>query len=311
MSSILSRTRIALLAAMVGGHCAIPFPVAAQSPSSPAPPAQPAPAPLPEPTTAASEKQERGWGTPAGEELVHARAQHFYIALPISRCFKGVDVTREYVPPMVGASLMLDLQPAGYIQWQNVDNSFGPTSEVALTNYQSSVLYLSDAIRRARMRAAALTADNKDRAVRYQWALIIIGAITTVLISIKSMSNERTPVYITVGILAIIFSALGTACSSIIAFQNPGDIYARSERALVLLRELHMDLAVEAVSADDPCEPMNRSKPDDSKVKGLKDISSRLTGILNNLSAVGASGQNPPTSSGGPGIGGRSSTAGG
>jgi hypothetical protein len=236
------------------------------------------------------------WLTPAGNELVLVRAQHFYVALPISRCLKGVDLTSTgNIPGPVGAAFMLDLQPNGEIQW----NPAGPTPELALNNYQNSVLYLSDAISRARMQVANVTGDSKEKMVMYQWTLIVIGAITTILISIKSMSNERTPVYLTIGILAIIFSALGTACSSIIAFDSPVETYSRNERALLQLRQLHTDLAAEVVSANDPCKPMDINKPDDSKVKRLKDFSARLTGILN--ASSGAGGSSAPGAPSGPG----------
>jgi hypothetical protein len=190
---------------------------------------------------------------------------------------------------------MLDLQASGEMRWAPA----GPTPEFALTNYQNSALYLSDAISRGRIQAAKAAADSDDKRIMYQWALIVIGAITTILISIKSMSNERTSVYLTIGILAIIFAALGTACSSIIAFYNPNDLYYRNERALLQLRQLHIDLAAEVVSANDPCEPMDINKPDNPKVKRLKDLTTRLTGILNAASGVGeTSGQTPA----GPGV---------
>src|SRR5437016_6288364 len=73
----------------------------------------------------------------ADSELIQARAQHFYVALPISRCFKGVDLTGSNIPGPVGAAFMIDLQANGEMRWALPPEV--PTPEFALNNYQNSV----------------------------------------------------------------------------------------------------------------------------------------------------------------------------
>jgi hypothetical protein len=235
----------------------------------------------------------RAWQSPAGRELISARAQHFAVAAAVARCF-NVDLTGK-PPAAIVASLMLDLEPTGELRWPDdtelVESK--PAPRLELNNYQASMLVLSDAISRARMRIATIVADSKAKMELYQWTLIILGAITTILVSIKSMSNERTPVFVAIGILAIISSALGTACSGIISLYSPNDAYVRSERALLQLHQLHTDLSFEAVSAAALCKPINSENPEDLKTRSLKDLSTRLTEILNASGTGTVSVQNP------------------
>lgn len=230
----------------------------------------------------AQSDQRRAWQTPAGRELIPARAQHFSIAVSVARCFPDVGLFGD-LPAIIVGSLMLGLEPTGELTWPGDGESVGtkPAPRLKLNNYQASILVLSDAISRARLQIAGIVADSKAQMELYQWMLIILGAITTILVSIKSMSNERTPVFVAIGILAIISSALGTACSGIISFYSPSDTYMRSEKALLQLRQLHTDLSFEVASAVALCKPLNSESPDDLKTKSLKDLSTRLTEILN------------------------------
>jgi len=236
---------------------------------------------------------DRAWQTPEGKELTSAKAQHFFIAVPIARCFQRVDLSDNRAGS-VSVALMLGLHPLGYHEWDKGESAgANPAPVLNLNNYQASVLILSDAVSRARMQIAGIVASSKTRMERYQLALIIIGAMTTILISVKSIANEKTRGYVTIGILAIVFSALGTACASINAFYSPSDTYARSERALLQLRQLHTDLSLAVASADDLCKPMDSQAPNDLKTKSLKDFSTRLTEILNGSGAGGTTMQSP------------------
>jgi hypothetical protein len=243
----------------------------------------------------------RAWQTPVGRELIPARAQHFSIAVAVTRCSPDVDLTGN-LPATIVASLMLGLEPTGELMWPNDEERLAtaPKPRLELNNYQASIFVLSDAISRARMQIAGIVVDSKAKMELYQWTLIILGAITTILVSIKSMSSERTPVFVAIGILAIITSALGTACSGIISFYSPNDTYVRSERALLQLRQLHTDLSFEVASAVALCEPIKSESPDDLRTKRLRDLSTRLTEILN-ASGTGTSVQNPTGSTSSPG----------
>jgi hypothetical protein len=221
--------------------------------------------------------RQREWQTPAGRELVPARAQHFLVALAVARCFPHVDLTNR-PPASIEASLMLGLEPTGELTWVGASDA---TPGLELNPYQASMLVLSDAISRARLHSASILADNKAKMELYQWTLIILGAITTILVSIKSMSSERTPVFVAIGILAIISSALATACSGLISFYNPNENYVRSERVLLQLRQLHTELGFEAAGAVDLCKLTNNETPDDLKTKNLKQLLERFKEVYN------------------------------
>jgi hypothetical protein len=148
-------------------------------------------------------------GVASSRELTSAMGQHFFIALPISKCFPDSDVSKTNVSSTVFATFMLGLQPLGNHAWSSRGDfpNGDPEPSIKLTNYQMSVLVLSDAITRARMRFADNATTNKSRMEFYQWILIILGALTTILISLKSILNERTPGFVAVGVFAVIFSA--------------------------------------------------------------------------------------------------------
>jgi hypothetical protein len=252
-------------------------------------------------TTGGSERVEEGGGPPSSRELSAAMGQHFFMALPISKCFDA-DITKTNVSSTVIATLMLGLQPLGNHEWRSrgsFDKS-DPEPSLKLTSFQTTVLVLSDAITRARMRFADSADVNKTRMESYQWVLVILGALTTIFISLKSILTDRAPGFILIGILAVIFSALSTACSSMIAFYTPNDSYVRSDRALTQLRQLHNDLGFFVANIPDICIG---SLPDsDDAKRSLKDLSTRLTEIVN-VSGGSGQGQNSGGSAGqtGPG----------
>jgi hypothetical protein len=240
---------------------------------------------------------------PAGRELTSAMGQHFFIAAPISRCFPEADITRRNVSSTVFATLMLGLQPLGNHQWESIGEfpKGDPEPSLKLTNFQMSVLVLSDSISRARMRSAEGATLNQSRMELYQWVLVLLGALTTIFISLKSILNERTPGFVAVGIFAVIFSALSTACSSLISFYTPTDAFVRNDRSLSQLRQLHNDLAFYVAGIADICAPALGDT--DNAKKSLKDLSVRLTEITNASGGSTQSGQNPSGASGQTGAG--------
>jgi hypothetical protein len=219
------------------------------------------------------------WQTPQGKELVAANTQHFYIALPISQCTKDADLVLHPPHPTVRAKLLLFLQPDGqYRVWDKSDGSEPPNLD--LTNFQNAVIYLSATISQARLQTAAVAAESKRWRTWVEWTLVIVGAVTTILISIKSIANERTRVYMAIGILAIIFSAAGTAGASLNAFYAPGDNYLRSEKELGQLRLLHSDVAkYVAGMRENICDKIDLNQADDVRAKEVKNFSTRLGDI--------------------------------
>lgn len=216
---------------------------------------------------------------PAYDEWQAAYTEHYYLALPISRCFPGVDLLTGHSSQQINMPLMIGLQTDGSYKFGEVQSA---PPAMHLNNFQTSLIYLSDAVSRARLAAAVETGSSRQRMNFYEWLLVIIGAITTILISIKSMANEQTGRYVVIGVLAIVFSALGTAGASLNAFFSPNDAYAKSERTLLQLRKLHADMtAYVAAHTDDLCKSMNADGADEPKTKTMRDFWDRYSQIVN------------------------------
>lgn len=265
-----------------------------------------------------SDNRDPAWHTRAGEELTKADADHYWIITPLGNCFKGVDLTTREIPGQVQAKFMLWLRPDGGDSW----NDRAPEApDIQLTNYERSIVLLSHTIARARTEFAGQAARQGSRMDWLQFSIVIVGGITTILVSIKSLSSETKPsdsggsqahlrnLYFAIGISAVIFSALGTALSSINAFLSPGDAYVRAEHALVELRQLHIDLAQQVYQDVNPCTSFDTAALDDARAKKMADLWSRLKDILSSAGSGGAggttdsgtTGQSSTSLAGGPG----------
>lgn len=241
--------------------------------------------------------RDSSWHTAGGEERVRASNEHFNIALQISRCFPGINLAwgNEGPPAKVSVAFMLNMQPNGEEIWTNADTQ---ASDVELTNWHRAVLTISRSAIATRTELAASAAQSRSTMLLYQWLIVIVGALTTVLVSIKSMSNgeeSNNRGYFLVGILAVVFSAIGTALASINSFVGPNDAYVRSERALLQVRQLHLELALQVAQEKDVCHSFDPDKTDDPRGKQLTDLSTRLKEVVassgfssNSSSAAGA-----------------------
>jgi hypothetical protein len=127
-------------------------------------------------------------------------------------------------------------------------NSFG-----SLTTIDIGVLYLSQAISARRSILAAATAQAQSAMDGWKWAAILVGAITTILVSIKSVIEPTGPiakkVLFIVGLLAITFSAAGTATSALQSSFGSQEAFANNARALGDLRQLHAQIATGVAQA--------------------------------------------------------------
>jgi len=256
-------------------------------PAAPPTSTAPQPAGAAQPAAAASTDQDP-WSTVAGQELQRANEEHWYIALPLTRCFREIDLSdTQNVPGQVTVAFMLGQMPDGSDSW---GASAAHPPEFELTNYQRSVLLLSHSIARARAQLAAAADAAQTKMVRYQWCIVIVGALTTILVSIKSMSQGQSRPYFVVGIMAVVFSAAGTAVSSMNSFDSPNASFVKTERGLVQLRQLHLDLALMVFVEKDNCSGMETIDADagnsgnsayrDERAKRLADMTNRLKEIL-------------------------------
>lgn len=231
------------------------------------------------------------------QEWQLASADHEIIAAAVAACSKIFDL--ETQPDFVRAELRMDTRPDGSRFGHYADPAQKSSAELNLTNYQRAAIYLSDSIMRGRIEAATSANVNYSSMFWFQLAIVGIGAITTILISIKSIapagnSSATTNLSLWVGILAIIFSSVGTATSALNSFYGPRESYLKSERSLAALRQLHSDIAAKVTSATDPdnCPKMDAANKDDPHAKQVQDWATKLGAILNSTDSGSSSSQN-------------------
>jgi hypothetical protein len=150
--------------------------------------------------------------------------------------------------------------------------------EVETPSYMLAAIILSNEIGRSRVDVAGnKTRDNAWTQI-IEWALVLIGAITTVLISIKSLTAERSSVFTAIGIAGIIFSTLGTSLAAINSFYSPRSIYERDERTLSNLRSLHLQLVNGLTREPDLCQSWD-NRGQDWRFVRIKSLADRYVVI--------------------------------
>lgn len=217
-----------------------------------------------------------------------ARGDHKIVAYAIASCqkireqFGNIDT----MPRQLFNTLLLDLTPEGEHRFSSTtfiekpgaqtasvtsaaaNNAAKPLEQSAvqttvstsqkpieLTSYHQSMLFLSDAIGRARLSAAAEASRNLPDMRWFGWVTVCISALGTLLVTVKgSMSAPKDDAapsrrfwYVSVGVAAIVISAIGTTLASVKQFYDPARTYKTSEAARLELRKLHTKVAFEFV----------------------------------------------------------------
>jgi hypothetical protein len=146
-----------------------------------------------------------------------------------------------------------------------------------MTSFHRAALYLSNAVARARIEAMGSAHDSYSRMQSFQIATVILGAVTTILISIKSTSIDNTRLSLLIGILAIIFSSVGTGTSALNSFYSPREGYIRNQKSLSVLKKLHVEIAT-TVSSQAEFDTCTATTEESSKK--VKEWSARLGRLL-------------------------------
>jgi hypothetical protein len=249
-----------------------------------------------------------------------ATADHQIIVAAVAACSKIFDLDRQ--EDYVRAQLRLDTLPDGtrteFYRFSGSSDSKEPRN-VTLTNFQRATIFLSDATSRARIETAVSAAENYRTMFWFQLAIVGLGAITTILISVKSISNAQTRKnqnwYFWIGIFAIIFSAVATATSALNSFYGPREAYYKSGRSLSALRQLHADIVARVASTTDTehpenCPKFDPTKKDDENGKLVQDWTTRLGAIVGGAETGSSTPQGGATTTS-PGGGGQGGGGGG
>jgi hypothetical protein len=257
-------------------------------------------------------KHSNPWMNCAGlREWRWAQADHENIAAAIAACRRFPNLN----DPSLRELLRLDSGPYGR------DRAAAKGAETfTLSNFQRAAIYLSDAIARARFESALNASANHMDMFWFQLFIVLIGAVTTILISIKSITNDDqskrylpSGFFFAIGIIAIATTAIGTAASALNAFYGPRENYLKSERNLAALRQLHAEIAVAVASArkSELCgefQPLASDAGGQDTPAGSSDSTAPTT--KGSTAAAGAAGSSgPPAAAGAAGSNGSTAAA--
>jgi hypothetical protein len=238
-------------------------------------------------------------GAAAWQEWRMATADHQVIAAAVAACSRIYNLAAQ--PEYVREELRLDILPNGRRRRapktapeQGPENSAAMARKddagLEMSSFMRTAIYLSDSITRARIEAATTANASYGTMFWFQLAIVGIGALTTILISVKSIvpggANASSKSSFVIGIFAIIFSSIGTGTAALNSFYGPRESYFKSERALSALRQLHSDIASHVTSAADSqdpkkCPTLNPANKDDPRAKQLADWTAKLGSIVN------------------------------
>jgi hypothetical protein len=244
------------------------------------------------PSSAPDDMPRAGVSAMVRHEWQNARADHEAIAATVAQCL-DTGVASGH-PGVLQQHLRLDLEPNGERLRSPKLPDAAPAKALQLPGFHRATLYLSDAITRARMDLAGHISANEWLMRVFNIALVIIGALTTTFISVKATASGdqmKSRLYQLIGIAAIVLSALGTMASGLNAFYTPQEKYTRHQKALEMLKHLHVEVAATVSSQDlDLC----RAKMTDDTRKKVKDWTTRFAGIWTAAETTVQGGHTPP-----------------
>ena len=182
------------------------------------------------------------------EEWRSARSDHKAIAYTIAQCF-GQDVDR--LPRNWFSGLLLDLHPNGNHFWAGKEpdttqadppKDFPKKNLSELSSYARTILFLSDAVARARLEAADGADANWPQMFWFSWIVVCVSALGTLFVTLRTSLTDKGgwTTFLTIG--AVTLSTAGTVLTSAKTFYDPARAYARNERTLLELQKLHQDV---------------------------------------------------------------------
>lgn len=143
--------------------------------------------------------------------------------------------------------------------WQLAQPSLYRTAIPANANFYSAVAALSYAVADERLQSIRSAEESGRRASVFQIMIITIGALTTVVVSLRTMESLLSVSLMRgFSIAAILLSALGTGAASLNSFYAPREAVVRQVRGLVQLKQLHQEIYVYLSAERCDTTPMDR-----------------------------------------------------
>lgn len=189
------------------------------------------------------------------KEFGAARSDHAAIALSIGECYDEIGDPIHW-SPTVRAMLLFELDehlmhrltydPA-------VDSGADGRAAPALNPFHAAAISFSDRVSRNRLEFRRELEDSRWWSNLFQILILALGAAATILVSIRSVVEKNNNLAKIVGVLAIVFSAGGTAISSMNTFEGSQATALRDQRALSQLQQLHWRIASDVLKKPELC----------------------------------------------------------
>jgi hypothetical protein len=193
----------------------------------------------------------------SAREYGSARSDHAAIALGIGQCYTGYRDPLKWSTP-TRAVLLFNLDQYS-MRSLRIKEAASNDEPPALNPFHTAAISYSDRISRDRVYFRKELEDNHWKAGLYQSLILVIGALATVAIGVKSIlpREARPSLSITIGIFALSLSAAGTAVSSMSSFDGSQAIAMRDQRTLAQLQQLHWRVASDVLAKTALCKTTN------------------------------------------------------
>jgi TRAP-type C4-dicarboxylate transport system permease small subunit len=199
-------------------------------------------------------KTEDGLTAAAYEEWTSAKADHAVIVAVAKQCEQtSATISHPFAVPAPLLTIIPNGRPQNTLPTDGPPDGSAPMLKVDAPSFMLAALVLSNEIGRSRVDVAGDKVQDNAWMQIFEWVLVLFCSVTTILISIKSLSAERSATLTAIGIGAIIFSTLGTSIAAVNSFYSPRSTYERDERTLTNLRSLHLQLAAGVTRDGDLC----------------------------------------------------------
>jgi hypothetical protein len=186
--------------------------------------------------------------------------------------FRAVEIAhnsiKTWVLQCVGANSIRDLPEnlqSYFRDRYGYATYYGDTSRKTVaktpTVQEMSIVQLSNAMLNQRVELARKANDSYSWLQYIQWLTILIGLVTTVVVSISTtelFGKVDTPLGKGLRFLAIFLPALGTAVAAINAFYNPRDDWNKASNTLANLTQLHGQMSVGIWALECPADDAKR-----------------------------------------------------
>ena len=143
------------------------------------------------------------------------------------------------------ANFLPNVKSSEQTPWQLAQTTINRINVPADANFHGSIAALNYAVADERLQSIRSAEDSGRKASVFQILIIVIGALTTVAVSLRTMDTLIGESAMRgLSIAAILLSALGTGAASLNSFYAPREASVRQVRGLVQLKQLHQELYV-------------------------------------------------------------------